>query len=381
MIVKKLLRDEKGASLPFVTIILGLFALGFIALVVDVGFLYVERKAMITSADAAALAGAQVLRVSQGVNVNGVDGAIATAKKYAIANGADESHLNINPPYVGTKLVTLPDGTTETRQVVEVTVKKNKQLLFARFLGDEDTDVKANAIATWGYIRKTYIGSFIPLFTFDTDYKLNTDIFLHENIDDTNGYGFIDIGAGMGDVKKAIAGTDVGGSYIYDNYLDGKPGAGESLRGAVEDRMIIAQGKATAVERRNTMIGLVPIIDKAEFLSLPENDSGNANNWKLPIKYFAYFEIIDVIKQNTTDGSTEALNPANEYTKKGTPPFPYSGSIPANLLKGNGKADNTIVLGRFTGEIVEARTIAEAGDQIKPNPGGDSPATYSKLIK
>jgi Flp pilus assembly pilin Flp len=68
--VKRLFMDEKGATLPLVAIILGLFALGFIALVVDVGTLYVERKAMITSADAAALAGAQVLRVNKGANVS-----------------------------------------------------------------------------------------------------------------------------------------------------------------------------------------------------------------------------------------------------------------------------------------------------------------------
>lgn len=379
MKVKRLLKDENGASMPLVALILGLFAFGFIALVVDMGAVYVEKKVMITSADAAALAGAQVLRECKLAGLPDVEArnkAVIKAREYALANGADSSLVQV---FVGNKAVKIPSGVTETRQVVEVTVGKNKELMFARFLGNEDTDVKANAIATWGYIHKTYIGSFIPMFTFDDDYKTDENIYLHDKIEDSNGFGFVDIGGGMGNIKKAIAGTNVGGSYVYDNYLDGRAGAGESLRLAVEERMKIAQGKATAIERRNTMIGLVPVIDRDKFSEI--NDGGNAASWQLPIKYFAYFEIIDVIKQNTIVGSAEALNPANEYTRKGFPSFDYDGDLPANLLRRNGRAESTIVLGKFTGEIVEGRTVAEIGDQINPNPGGDAPATYSKLIK
>lgn len=145
---KKILKNKQGGVLPLVAIILGLFALGFIALVVDLGFLYVERKAMITSADAAALAGAQVLReykVKKLLDTEAIEKAKEIAKEYAIANGAEKSQVDI---LVGNKHITLPNGNKETRQVVEVTVGKNKELIFARFLGDEDTDVKAQAIAT-----------------------------------------------------------------------------------------------------------------------------------------------------------------------------------------------------------------------------------------
>lgn len=375
MSIKYLFKEEKGAALPFVAIILGLFALGFIALVVDAGTLYVNRKAMVTAADAAALAGARVLEESLG---NDEAGAREEAVKYAAANGADSDQIDV---FVGEKTVTLPDGSQDFRKVVEVTAGKNQPLIFARFLNDDDADVKAHAVATWGYIYKTYIGEFIPIFTFDPDYGLETDIYLHSKIQDTNSYGFIDIGSGMGAIKEAIAGTNVGGTFIYDNYLDGKPGNGEAVYGAVVDRMKTAQTKATAQEREKAMIGLVPVIDKAKFMSLPENDSGNANQWKLPIKYFAYFEIRDVIKQGEADGSAEALNQFNEYKRKGNPPFSYN-NIPPSLLnnKGTGAAE-AIILGQFTGEKVEARTLAEAGDQTDPNPRGDTPATYSKLIK
>lgn len=220
------------------------------------------------------------------------------------------------------------------------------------------------------------------MFTFDNNYKVGVDIFLHENIEDTNSNGFVDIGSGMNAIKEAIAGNIVGETYIYDNYLDGEPGNGGSLYGAVVERMEKAQKEPTPEERRKYMIGLVPIIDWAKFNSIPGNKKNSSSNWKLPIKYFAYYEILDVIKQNTYVGSPEALNPLNQYLRKGEPPFNYKGKLPSNLLKNKGDdVESVTIVGRFTGEKVDARTIAEAGDQINPNPGGDTPATYSKLIK
>lgn len=392
MKLRKFLKDDEGSVLPLVAIILSLLALGFMALVIDVGIMYIDRKSMITAADAGALAGAQILRDSEGANVSEAE---LTAKNYAIANGADEDLIQV---FIGYKEVTLPNGTLENRQVVEVTAIKNQGLLFAKFLGKDETNVAANAIATWGYDKKAYIGSFIPLFTFDTDYKLNTNTFLHERIGGSNSYGFIDIAAGMGDIKEAIAGEKVGGTYIYNNCLDGKPGNGEAVEGAVVDRMKMAQGKPTAKERKNAMIGLVPIIDYEEFrkpemgnFKLDSNgnilidDKGNMqlnSKLKLPINYFAFFEITDVIKQGAMVGSEEALDPNKEYTRRGIPKFDYSDSISQNLLNKNCTgADNTIVLGKFTGEIVNAKTIVEVNDQVNPNPTGDTPALYSKLIK
>lgn len=350
MKLRKLLKDEKGAVLPIVTLILGLFALGFTALVVDVGTLYIQRKAMITSADASALAGAQVLRVNQEAiksgdkTINEVElEAKTTAKNYAIANGADENQLNLNPPYVGQKLVTLPNGATETRQVVEVTVGKNQSLIFARFLGDENADVKAHAIATWGYVKTS---GYLPLFIFNTGYNLNTNISLHDNVtvDDenilkTNSYGFIQVGAsdGMSDIKKAIDGTISVDPKSIGDTLDGAPGKRESVYDSAFKRI------------GDTVI--MPIIDWEKFKTMDENIDNKGNiiknpdKWKLPIMFFAYFKITNVTDRN--DKGTESVE----------------------------------IEGEFTERIVEARIIVEVGDQIDPNPEGDTPATYSKLIR
>lgn len=365
MLLKKLLKDEKGVAVIILTLLLGLFALGFIAIVVDAGILYGKRKEMITAADAAALAGAQVLRESEGVSISEAE---ATAIQFAIANGVDEDNVDV---FVGDKEVTLQDGQYEVRQIVEVTVVNTQPLIFARFLGDEESDVAAHSIATWGYVYKSFIGNFIPLFIFDSKYRLDQDIMLHQNIEDSNSYGFIDIGSGLSDIKAGISGETVQGAYIYKDLLDGQPGSGESLRAAVEERMENAQGEATAEDRRKAMIGIIPVIDRKEFLNINDPKS---NKYKLPIAYFAYYEIKDVIKKNTHRGSDEALDPNNDYMKVSTP-FNYS-----NILPDEG-AESTYIIGRCVGEKIEARTIAEIGDQVNPDPSGDTPAMYCKLIK
>lgn len=399
--VRKFLKDEKGAALPFVAIILGLFALGFVALAVDLGIVYIDRKEMITSADAAALAGAQVLENSDGKKVKEArEAAIEFAKK----NGADESLFTVptnpntpdtpeNPhnPYVGSKSVTLPDGSTDVRQVVEITVEKKQPLVFARFLGDENANVKAHAVATWGYIKATYM-NFLPLFVFDSTYEQSDDIkgidlFLHDKVDPSNnGYGLIDV---SGSINPLIAGTSSGGTIIYNNLLDGKSGKMEDVYGAVVDRMENAQAKSTDEEKRNYMIGLVPVIDRDAFDAIDANQKGNASQWKLPIKYFAYFEILDVIKQNETDGSPEALilNSDNHYVRRGEPTAEYKDFLEHNnllALTGNGDekgADSTIIYGRFTGQTVPATVDSNVGDQVKPNNHGSPPAPYIKLIQ
>lgn len=331
MKVKKLLKDEKGAILPLVAIILGLFALGFIALVVDAGTLYVQRKEMITSADAATLAGAQVLKVSKGVNVSE---AKTTAENYAKANGADASQVSV---YVGPKAVTLPSGGAETRQVVEVTVGKNQPLIFARFLGDENADVKAHAIATWGYVKKS---DYFPLFIFDTGYKLNTHITLHDNVSlngsKTNSFGFVQVGnnPSMSDIKQAIEGKISVDPKSVGDILYGVPGKRESVYGS-------------AVKRIGDTV-IIPIIDSVDFTDItkhPGNDDKNAKKWELTVKFFAYFEITSVTRQNVDENNSVQIE------------------------------------GQFTGKIVDKIPVVEAGDQSDLNPGGDPPATYIKLIK
>ncbi|WML59146.1 Tad domain-containing protein [Neobacillus sp. PS2-9] len=123
------LNDESGSALVIVAISL-VALLGFTALVIDGGRLYVEKSKLQNALDAAVLAGAQGLKKSE-------TQAITNAKDVAAKNGFSitESNLTITGDSIkATKLVNVP-------------------LTFARVIGKNDTDVKATAKAIVGHVR------------------------------------------------------------------------------------------------------------------------------------------------------------------------------------------------------------------------------------
>ncbi len=375
--------SERAAASIMAVIFLGLVGFGLAALVIDTSMLYAKRAEMVTAADAAALAGATVMReeVAKGLDPSSAsvkNKAIEEARKFAIANGSNPDEVAV---FVGQRSVELNNGETDMRYVVDVDVGTTQSNIFANFLGDPESDVVASATATWGYVYAATVGKFLPIFTFDKDYSVMEDVLLHEKIQDgNNNYGYIDIGSGMNAIKEALAGKYVDGLYISQNILDGKSGAGESLINPIETRMQDAAKLATPEERRGHMMGLVPVISWERFNAIPENFKNKHGDYaahlKLPIEYFAYFEIIDIVKKNSPYGSSYALDPNNEY-KKVSAPINYVDLV-------GSKPDSGLLYGRFTGEIVKARTIVEAGDQINPAPdsgGEDIAAMYAQLIR
>jgi uncharacterized membrane protein len=98
--MNKLYKNEDGAVLPIVALLLTFVLIGLSALVVDVGFLYAERRSMVTAADAAALGGAKVLQeaLSDPTAVQSVveSNAIKVATDLALANGVkNESDIKV----------------------------------------------------------------------------------------------------------------------------------------------------------------------------------------------------------------------------------------------------------------------------------------------
>jgi len=67
--IRRLMRGHRGATIIFVAIAM-VMILGFAALAVDVGYLYVVRNQLQNAADSGALAGAQVLYNDAGTSVN-----------------------------------------------------------------------------------------------------------------------------------------------------------------------------------------------------------------------------------------------------------------------------------------------------------------------
>ncbi len=381
-ILRQKIMSEAGAASIMAVIFLAFVGFGLAALVIDTSILYAKRAEMVTAADAAALAAAGVVReeVAKGMDPGNeavIEKAKEEALRYAVANGSDPDLTSV---YVGKRNVEVRNGKTDNRYIVEVSTGVEQKNIFANFLNDPESEVRATAIATWGYVYASTIGSILPIFTFDKDYGVNTPVLLHEKIQDgNNNYGYIDLGNGMNAIKEALAGRYVNGVYIQQNILDGKPGAGESFPNPVEARMKEAVKKNTPQERRAHMMGLVPVISWERFNAIESNFKNDAGDYsphlKLPIEYFAYFEIKDVIKKNRTVGSQYALDPNNGYQTV------LSARDYQDMLGGN--PTEGLLYGEFTGEVVKARTLAEAGDQVNPAPesgGSEIAAMYAQLI-
>lgn len=120
---------ESGQALMVFTLFLGV-ALGFAALVFDVGFALQERTRLQSGVDAAALAGASALP-DQGE-------AIARATEYAAKNGLDtsEATLTVTTPYNGDPAK------------IEVKVTSTQDTYFAKIFGMQVFNVSARGVAT-----------------------------------------------------------------------------------------------------------------------------------------------------------------------------------------------------------------------------------------
>ncbi|MFA5881098.1 MAG: pilus assembly protein TadG-related protein [Eubacteriales bacterium] len=123
-LIKRLVKDERGTVIVVIAVIFTIL-LGFVALSVDTGILFMHNSRLGRAMDAAALAGAQELPDR--------DKARLAALDYASKNNIDPGTLNISFS-VDNKQITL-SGT------------RNVGLVFARFLGFETSDVNARAVA------------------------------------------------------------------------------------------------------------------------------------------------------------------------------------------------------------------------------------------
>ena len=89
--VRKVYREEKGYSLVTVALLLMFVVVPLLALVVDIGYAYVQQQRMQNAADAAALAGTRAL------HLEGAARAQEVAADYARRNGAKEVLVTVDP--------------------------------------------------------------------------------------------------------------------------------------------------------------------------------------------------------------------------------------------------------------------------------------------
>lgn len=363
-----LISREDGQVLPLVAIILSVVLLGFAALVVDTGFLYAERKTMVTAADAAALAGAMEMRDGLGGNkANAQANAIATAKEIALANGVK----NANDVVVEIG----EDSNHGGRDTITVTVKNNKDLIFARFLGSSDSDVAGRAVATWGYVKSLLGGNILPIFGSLEDFETGEPVYIHDGkLMDPGGnvvnshWGLLDLGV---QVKKAFSGELIKEPMEIGLTVDGKQGEAGGHVDAIEERMQKANGLDTIKDRQRFMSGLVPIVDWDRKIDI------GGNKLRFPIEYFAVFEIFDVI---TAPNSSKHKAWGSEHALHGRPNYKSDGNqIKYDPINGEYLEKNTII-GGFTGEIIELDAVVDPNDQNESDFNEDA-AKYHKLIE
>ena len=373
---RRFLKEEKGAALPTVIFML-LLIITFASLVVDAGVLYADRRQMVTAADAGALAGAQILKESKGTDESK---AISAAVKYAIKNGADTASA-----VVATKSVMIQNQ-ADTRQVITVTVNENQNLFFARIFGENESNVSAKAVATWGYTKSVAGGNILPLFVKEEYFIANQDSLLHaeKQVADKilNGnWGFLAI-PGL-DNADALAGTSSNTPLEISIDVDTDPGKMQSLPGNIETRMLkaaaitLSDAVETEKEKKEIMTGLVPVVENT-----PETKNGKT---VVRIEYFVAFQIEDYIvsggnnNNQKSEGSAKALQFSDDkYVKNDYQigvateyeDFKFNSTETAKSLpKGT-------ILGHFTGSPIEFTAIAQPGDQVEPEYGEQRRSRY-----
>lgn len=177
------LKNERGATAVIVSILMVVF-IGFTALSVDVGHLYVAHNELQNAADAGALAGARFLYTADGASVNA--GADTIAHNAAVANMSERLAVEVDLPagdvqrghwsfttrtftpndslapvsFFGksfNRIDTDPDFINAVRQIVrrETTPVAS---YFARIFGMESFSMQARAVAHIGFAGSLNVG-------------------------------------------------------------------------------------------------------------------------------------------------------------------------------------------------------------------------------
>jgi hypothetical protein len=144
--LKKLYFNQEGAALVLVALML-VVLMGMATLVADVGILTKSKRQLVTTADAAALAGAQEL-----INITGQNDPQIDAKKAAARTKAKEyAEYNYPGLIVDKNTITVNYADNGEKSVTVPLVKEGIGLTFARVLGHDVGTVAASAQAAIEY--------------------------------------------------------------------------------------------------------------------------------------------------------------------------------------------------------------------------------------
>ena len=123
--LKQAIKEQKGATVVVVALMM-VILMGFAAVVIDAGLVYIDRQRLVNTVDAAALAAAQDLVLNEGA-------AVETAKDYIRKNGFDPADFRISA--------------SSSDKAVEVRGGDDVHFLFARLMGFMGTHVNSRSKA------------------------------------------------------------------------------------------------------------------------------------------------------------------------------------------------------------------------------------------
>jgi Flp pilus assembly protein TadG len=135
----KLVKRESGQALVIVAIFMGLIALGFLALAVDVGMLFREKRMAQVAADAAALAATEELSYGQASNEQTAANAVAKLNGFDTTLATYPATVTLSTPSTGNFV-----GSTYVKVVVS---KPTHTVFLSAFSGIGATTVSATATA------------------------------------------------------------------------------------------------------------------------------------------------------------------------------------------------------------------------------------------
>ncbi len=237
----RLLREEKGSAMVVMVLSIAVM-MGFAALVIDIGNLYLNRIRLVNMADAAALAGVQDLPNSPELAVN-------NAYRYAAQNG-------MNSDIVGVSIST-------NNTVVTVNVTRTVPFFFAKIFGMISTDVAARAVA--GIKPITGVSDVVPFGVVKQEFIYGQTYTLKDGAGSgyDGNYGALALGGNganiyRGNIENGYSGQLRIGDWVYTEpgNISGATSTGVEYRISLDPTATFA-----TVQAGSPRILIVPIID------------------------------------------------------------------------------------------------------------------------
>jgi len=281
---RKLIKDEDGQVVVIIAVAFTAL-LGFTALAVDTGVLFVEHTRLVRAADAAALAGAQELPGNPGV-------AEELAEDYAEMNGIDPEQINI-------------DISDDNRQI-QVSMDKTIDLVFARVFGHDAADVGASATARVSPVKS--INGAVPFSVKNQTFYYGEPYVLKEGASgsDSDGarwcgwFGALDFtggGGGSNEYEDMIV-EGFSGKLSIGDIIDIEPGnmAGPTADG-VQERIDSCSHNPSC-----TWDDHAPDCPRVIYVPIVEEYDGSGGNRRVEVEGFAAFFLEGVEGHNGNNG-------------------------------------------------------------------------------